>query len=202
MVNPAQGLVNMNKYRNLWRIFSGIRTGQTTPPLLTPNLDRMRVLRVCLSGACQCLMLTPCRQPLARATSLTRLWRNYQRHGSHGNELAAHWEEFHHRMTCQSSQRGPGESSLSWTASHSANMSSRWWMYVCVCVCSVCMPVYVCVCVCAACACLCMCACVCVCVQRVHACVCVCVCACVQRVHACVCVCVCVCACARACVYK
>ena len=46
MINPAQGLVNMNKYRNLWRIFSGIRSSQLTPPLLTPNLDRMRVLRV------------------------------------------------------------------------------------------------------------------------------------------------------------
>lgn len=46
MLNPAQGLVNMNKYRNLWRIFTGIRSSQLTPPLITPNLDRMRVLRV------------------------------------------------------------------------------------------------------------------------------------------------------------
>lgn len=46
LVNPGQGLLNMNKYRNLWRVFSGIRSGQITPPLLTPNLDRMRVLRV------------------------------------------------------------------------------------------------------------------------------------------------------------
>ena len=46
MVNPAQGLLNMNKYRNLWRVFCGIRSSQITPPLLTPNLDRMRVLRV------------------------------------------------------------------------------------------------------------------------------------------------------------
>ena len=45
-VNPGQGLLNMNKYRNLWRVFNGIRSGQITPPLLTPNLDRMRVLRV------------------------------------------------------------------------------------------------------------------------------------------------------------
>jgi Ca2+-binding EF-hand superfamily protein len=48
MVNPAQALVNMNKYRNLWRVFSGIRTSQTMPPLLTPNLDRMRVLRAAI----------------------------------------------------------------------------------------------------------------------------------------------------------
>ena len=45
-VNPAQGLLNMNKYRSLWRVFCGIRSSQITPPLLTPNLDRMRVLRV------------------------------------------------------------------------------------------------------------------------------------------------------------
>ena len=47
MVNPAQGLLNMNKYRNLWRVFTGIRGSQVNPPLLTPKLDRMRVLRVC-----------------------------------------------------------------------------------------------------------------------------------------------------------
>jgi RAS guanyl-releasing protein 3 len=47
-VNPAQGLLNMNKYRNLWRVFCGIRSSQITPPLLTPNLDRMRVLRAAI----------------------------------------------------------------------------------------------------------------------------------------------------------
>lgn len=47
-VNPGQGLLNMNKYRNLWRVFNGIRSGQITPPLLTPNLDRMRVLRAAI----------------------------------------------------------------------------------------------------------------------------------------------------------
>ena len=46
MLNPGQGLLNMNKYRNLWRVFSGVRAAQVIPPLLTPNLDRMTVLRV------------------------------------------------------------------------------------------------------------------------------------------------------------
>ena len=58
MVNPAQGLLNMNKYRNLWRVFCGIRSSQMAPPLLTPNLDRMRVLRVsfcCVKRNCYSL---------------------------------------------------------------------------------------------------------------------------------------------------
>lgn len=46
MLNPAQSILNMNKYRNLWKVLAGIRASQTTSPLLTPDLDRMRVLRV------------------------------------------------------------------------------------------------------------------------------------------------------------
>lgn len=59
MVNPAQNLLNMNKYRNLWRVFCGIRSSQITPPLLTPNLDRMRVLRVS-SWAVYCIFHLSC----------------------------------------------------------------------------------------------------------------------------------------------
>lgn len=46
MLNPAQSILNMNKYRNLWKVLAGIRASQTMSPLLTPDLDRMRVLRV------------------------------------------------------------------------------------------------------------------------------------------------------------
>ena len=68
-VNPAQGLLNMNKYRNLWRVFCGIRSSQITPPLLTPNLDRMRVLRVSVWGSPEQFsgLFSSCRQPLVRA---------------------------------------------------------------------------------------------------------------------------------------
>lgn len=65
-----------------------------------------------------------------------RLWRNCQRHGSHGNELAVQLVESHLRVICPSFLHGLEENNHSWTASLSPSMSNRWWMYVSTCVCS------------------------------------------------------------------
>ena len=143
LVNPGQGLLNMNKYRNLWRIFVGIRNSQTTPPLLTPHLDRMRVLRVQphrtpgVTRPHTHTLSFSRRRPSARATSLTKHLKNCRNLGSHGSEQVVQWAESHLGMICQSSPRGPEENSRSWTVSVSPSTSSRWWMYVplCVCVC-------------------------------------------------------------------
>ena len=46
LVDPAQQTINMNKYRLLSTSLSAIRQAQLSPPKVSSDLDRIRIMRV------------------------------------------------------------------------------------------------------------------------------------------------------------
>lgn len=47
--DSALGIVNMNKYRLLWTLLSGMRQAQLTPPKSPPDIEHMRILRAAVN---------------------------------------------------------------------------------------------------------------------------------------------------------